>query len=89
MSEPHRNSKFLIYVISNKTNFTNIKEKAQNETYWKIQTSLCSCIVTLGAVFDNDPIWWLWESEYTGYGHQSQKTKVPQVLVVLSLFIHY
>lgn len=50
------NSKLLVYVISKKTNFTNIEEKAQNETYWKILISLHSCIVTLRAVFDSDPM---------------------------------
>lgn len=46
----------MVYVTLKKTNFSNIKEKAQNETYWKILTNLQSCIVTLRAVFDNDPM---------------------------------
>lgn len=47
---------FFVHVISKKTNFTNIKEKAWNDIHWKLLTSLFSCIITLRAVFDNNPM---------------------------------
>lgn len=78
---------FFVYITSKKTNFTNIKEKAWNDIYRNLLTSLFSCIIILRAVFDNDPMGWLWVSEYTGYRCQSQKTRIPHVLVVL--LIHY
>lgn len=58
---------FFVYITSKKTNFTNIKEKAWNDIYRNLLTSLFSCIIILRAVFDNDPMGWLWVSEYTGY----------------------